>query len=237
MKYLKLYEHWLNEAETLKFDLAKPDVFPITDLTQLNLYGVKPKDTEIVLKSILSKSFNSVETSEVPLDTVKIYGFYHLKEFKNGGLVITNEKIPNREFLIKTPDISRADVEVEFNKLPMRLDDKDARVYVVAPTAINDSLIFWKSAKAEGISTLNASVIILPPKPKNIQGFAIDAPGIIIHYGKIHFITIGQLITFASKKFSKEASVNLGLPEIGKREFLVANIFKKDNVEVGGPKI
>ena len=237
MRYLKLYEKWLNEATELKFDLTKPDVFPITKLTQGNLYGFKPKDTEIVLRSILSKSFNSVETTEVPLNTINVTGFFHIVEFKNGGLILTNEKMVNREFLVKLPEKTRADVDAEFKKIPLNIDDKEARVYLVRPSSINDSMVFWKASEAEGISTMYASIIILPPKPKNIQGFAVDAPAIIINYGIPYYVTLGQIITFASKKFSRESSVNLKIPELGKREYLVANIFKSDKVVVGGPKV
>ena len=48
MKYLKLFEHWINEEEEVKFDKANPDVTPILKLTQSHLYGVQPKDTEPV---------------------------------------------------------------------------------------------------------------------------------------------------------------------------------------------
>jgi hypothetical protein len=237
MRYLKLYEKWLNEATELKFDLMKPDVFPITKLTQGNLYGFKPKDTEIVLRSILSKSFNSVETTEVPLNTINVTGFFHIVEFKNGGLILTNEKMVNREFLVKLPEKTREDVETEFKKIPLNIDDKEARVYLVRPSSINDSMVFWKASEAEGISTMYASIIILPPKPTNIQGFAVDAPAILINYGIPYYVTLGQIVTFASKKFSRESAVNLRYPELGKREYLVANVFKSDKVVVGGPKV
>lgn len=166
MKHLKLFELWLNEEEKLQFDIERPDVFPIMELTQGNLYGVRLIDTEIVLRSILSKSFNSVETTETPLNTVKVYGYYHLSEFKNGGIILKNDKKLNREFLVKMPDKTRADVESEFQKIPLDIDDKTARVYVVSDENINDSMIFWKSTQAEGISTQYASVIILPPNLK-----------------------------------------------------------------------
>jgi hypothetical protein len=237
MKYLKLFEYWINEEEEVKFDKANPDVTPILKLTQSHLYGVQPKDTEPVLKSILNKSFNSIETSERPLTDVKVFGYYHLLEFRNGGIKLTNEKMPNREFLVKTPNYDRYKVEEEFNKIPLDLDDPNARVYVVSPTTFSDTNIFWKSVEFEGISTFEACVIILPPTPKNIQGYAIDAPVIIITNGKPVYVTIGQIVTFASKKFTKENFQNLLKPETGKRDYLMTNIFKSDTTKVGGPPV
>ena len=237
MKYLKLYEYWINEEEEVKFDKANPDVTPILKLTQSHLYGVQPKDTEPVLKSILNRSFNSVETSERPLDDVKVFSYYHLLEFKNGGIKLTNEKLPNREFLVKTPNYDRSKVEEEFNKVPLALDDPKARVYVVSPTTVSDTKIFWKAMDFEGISTFEACIIILPPTPKNIQGLAIDAPAIIITNGKPVYVTIGQIVTFAAKHFTKENFPNLLKPETGKKDYLAVNIFKTDSKKVGGPVV
>lgn len=237
MRYIQLYEHWINEEEEVKFDLNNPDVTPILKLTQAHLYGVQLKDTEIVLKSILNKSFSSLETTEKPLDDVKIFSYYHLFEFRNGGLKLKNDKLPNREFLVKTPNYDRYKIEEEFQKIPLEIDDIIARVFVVSPTTVNDTRIFWKSVEFEGISTLEACVIILPPKPKNIQGLAIDAPAIIITNGKPVYVTIGQIVTFASKHFTKENFPNLLKPETGKKDYLAVNIFKTDSKKVGGPVV
>jgi len=237
MKYLKLFEYWLNEAEEVNFDLNNPDVTPLTHLTQKHLYGVKPKDTEIVLKSILNKSFNAKETSETPLDDIKVFGFYHLLEYKNGGIKLTHERLPNREFLVKTPDYDRAKVEEQFNKIPLELNDYNARVYVISPTSVSDTRIFWKSTGFEGISTFEACVIILPPAPKNIQGLAIDMPAIIITNGKPVYATLGQIVYFTYKKLTKDNFQTLLNPELGKRDYLRINVFKSDTTKVGGPSV
>ena len=34
MKYIKIYESWLNEAESAKFDANKPQTYPMLKLTQ-----------------------------------------------------------------------------------------------------------------------------------------------------------------------------------------------------------
>ena len=75
MKYLQLFENWLNEAETGKsevkpFDPTKPNDTLIVDVTRKELFADE-KNTAKIIQSFLSKSFDKNEKISSPKVSVQ----------------------------------------------------------------------------------------------------------------------------------------------------------------------
>ena len=63
MKYIQVFESWLNEAEEAKFDPNKPQAFPMLKITQENLFNANEDIFRKVLASLFSRSLEKKETS------------------------------------------------------------------------------------------------------------------------------------------------------------------------------
>jgi hypothetical protein len=80
MKYLQLFENWLNEAETGKseakpFDPSKPNDTLVVDITKDQLFGDETK-TASILQSLLSKAFDKTEKVSSPKVSVQKFTAY-----------------------------------------------------------------------------------------------------------------------------------------------------------------
>ena len=64
MKYIKVYESWVNEAESAKFDVNKPQAYPMLKLTQGELYTGNEENLRKTLASLYSRSIEKKEVSE-----------------------------------------------------------------------------------------------------------------------------------------------------------------------------
>ena len=77
MKHIKLFENWLNEAEsTVKpFDPKKPNDTLVVDITKDQLFGDETK-TASILQSLLSKAFDKTEKISSPKVSVQKFTAY-----------------------------------------------------------------------------------------------------------------------------------------------------------------
>jgi hypothetical protein len=76
MKYLKLFENWLNEAEggVKPFDPMKPDETLVVDITEEDLYK-DPKVMHIILQSMFNRGVAKKDSPDVPevINVIPLY--------------------------------------------------------------------------------------------------------------------------------------------------------------------
>lgn len=239
MKYIKLFENWLNEADEIKFDPNKPEATPVTAITQGQLFGNGGADFEKNLKSLLARSFDKKETADAPSETVVVRGNFQLSELDGNkkGLRIKNTKEPDRELLVKLSPFNGVETNDTLSKVGGDAKDTSLKVFLVHSKSVDDSKVYWKVEKTdEGISTASASIVIFPSAIENKENLAIDMPCVIITEGKVKYVTLGQICAFASTNFSKEGVAMLDKSDSGKKESLAANVFKGSGGGAGGEK-
>jgi hypothetical protein len=88
MKYVKLFENWLNEAEVKPFDAKAPGTTLVVDITQEDLLK-DSKETHTILQSMFNKGMAKKDAPDVE-ETIKVIPLY-----------VGNPKLPNKDpFLI-----------------------------------------------------------------------------------------------------------------------------------------
>jgi hypothetical protein len=92
MKYVKLFENWLNEAEEGKsevkpFDPKKPYETLVVDITNED-FAKSDKKQKIVIESILARCFDKTEKVEESKVWIREY-----KATYDGGTTGTNDRI------------------------------------------------------------------------------------------------------------------------------------------------
>lgn len=228
MKYVKLFENWLNEADEVKFDASKPEATPVTSITQKDLFGSGVKDIEKNLKSILSRSLDKTETSDKPSESVTVKSGMTLVGFDGKGMRVKEGNAPgSAELLVKVVGFNKVQTNDLLGKIGTDVEDDSARVFVIYGKGVDESKVYWKEEKVDqGISTASASILILPKEPQKGDDPAITMQGVIISQGKPRLVNLGQVCAFASTNFSKEGVAMLDKEDSGKKESLMATVFK-----------
>ena len=74
MKYIKLFENWLNEAEVKPFDANNPDETLVVDITEEDLYK-DPKVMHIILQSMFNRGAAKKDSPDVPeaIEVIPLY--------------------------------------------------------------------------------------------------------------------------------------------------------------------
>jgi hypothetical protein len=208
MKYVKLFENWLNEAEEGKsevkpFDPKKPFETLVVDISQDDIMGVDGKDVRKTLDNILAKCISKSEktSGSVPNLTVNRYDW---TDWELRGSIPT--------LILRSSDGSVYTV-----KLPQKSTDfvKDLRA-----GADFDETVFYVSLY-EGDDWVNDKMNILAkPKtflifglgPLSSKDFLLNVECTVISLDeKMSFMskaTLGSICAFATTKFENIATLS-----------------------------
>ena len=93
MKYLKLFENWLNEAEGSAkiFDPSKPNETLVVDITKEELLSDENK-VAIIIQSLLSKAFDKTEKITSPKISVQKFTAYDYPTAAGGFYLKLSDK-------------------------------------------------------------------------------------------------------------------------------------------------
>jgi hypothetical protein len=231
MKYVKLFETWLNEADAPQQGAATPfkietaGTFPVLSITQENLYGKGPEDLQKVLKSILERSLDKKSTLEGETNKVTLTS-YMMNEFATpNGINIEGTKTKDKQKLILS---NNAEFKKGLDEIAIENDKTDQQFasFFIYTSDTPENKLFWKSDSGNGISTQSAAFVSFPKPTASVfkgDALAIDLPIFIVAGGKSKVITLGQLCALTTSKFA-DLSI-LDKKDVGTKEKLAANIF------------
>ena len=114
MKYVKLFENWLNEAEVKPFDPKAPGATLVVDITQEDLLK-DPKETHTILQSMFNRGMAKKDAPDVE-ESIKVIPLY-----------VGDSKAPNDE-PFKTPQGSTTIASIIVN------DSEGKKYYVKVNT-------------------------------------------------------------------------------------------------------
>ena len=179
MKYVKLFENWLNEAEAKPFDANKPGETLIVDITQENLLK-DSKETSKILQSMFNRGMAKKDKPDVE-ESVKVIPFFvgdakdsNAEPFKqaassSGSLVMKSIIISDMEgkkYYVKV-ETGGSQLEDELKSL----QKNKTPIFLVA-SAKNE---LWHTEK-DGIEIITPSNEVVILLPENNQKWEIKSP-------------------------------------------------------------
>ena len=234
MKYIKVYESWVNEAESAKFDVNKPQAYPMLKLTQGELYTGNEENLRKTLASLYSRSIEKKEVSEtdpygvVNVFNIKITGIDDKKSllyFKFASAkkdVTIQTEIKNYTTLYN--GLQREDFGYDIKSDAGREKIKNA--YLIYPKDTDKSKVITKSEDGNVIVLTESSIIVfLPPKPYDEEELAIDLDAICIAKKEKKGCIVGQTCSYISFKLGPLGT--LSSTNLGDEKFFANKIFKK----------
>jgi hypothetical protein len=232
MKYIKVFESWLNEEEEAKFDPNKPQAFPMLKMTQEHLYSSGEDSFRKSLASMYSRSIEKKEISES--DPFSIVNVFQIK-LKS----IDSEKLKLNFTFKSKPDVS---VSTEIKNMTgfetslgrrFKVDTKSKEslgeikyAYLIYPKSVDKSKVITKSEDGSiKVSTESAIILILPSEPYNKKYLAIEQSSMCIAKSESRMNVIGQSCSYTA--FEYKVPGPLGSSELGNKKFFAEKIFKK----------
>lgn len=199
MKYLRLFEYWLNE-ET-QFNKSKPRETPILKTLQKDLYSDKPRRTHFNLRGILSRSLQKNKNKfDINSDTVAIVEKMELVSVEDAKIVVKDE---NGEYKVKMNAKKDAIIKA-LNWIGAEISGEDLSkscMVTVVSEAANSNPLFVGN-REDTISTEVGTLVFIPNKPKKPEDLAINLSAVIVAQNKAKIVTLGQLCVYASTKFT-----------------------------------
>jgi len=216
MKYLKLFESWLNEqdeAATKQFSPEKSFESPVLDILQKDFFSIKnPEQVTKVLKSVIGRGVEkkSVDTKESTAVTVKPLTVEEVQKGKKQLYVKGTAAGSNLE-LLKVADDSA--FMKALNEIGLNADDvgeNAAKGYFIHTSDTPENKLYWSTESTKyGISTQAASIVFFPNEGAtgvNPEAPMVELPVVIVAGGKTKVGTFGQVLAMASSKFA-DASI------------------------------
>lgn len=198
MKYLKLFENWLNEAEgeVKPFDPDKPWESFTFDISNEDIFK-NPEKIENIIKSILSKSFDKQELKDSSsVSVITLYPY----EFSADSKFITLYSKPSAQgdkYTIKTSDVSKFGQKL--TQLGINVNDfKDNQVIYFVTFGNNDN---WKDADNNIKIDQKNFFIFADSKPQD-EKQSLESEWIVVtDLNNPMKTTLGQIAAFSSTKF------------------------------------
>ena len=229
MKYIQMFESWLNEASNAKFDLSKPQSFPMLKVTQGDLYSGNEENFKKTLASLYSRSVERKQTSDS--DPFTVVNFLNLSiksiDIKNNKMKfeIENEGKGFTEFKIvaaftNVMDEMGYDIKSESGLAELK------NVFLVFPKSIDKSKVMSKSEDGSiKVSTDSAMIVILPKEPYDKEELAITQDSICIAKSAVKDCVIGQSCSYIALEFKIPGA--LSASEWGDDKYFASQLFKK----------
>lgn len=232
MKYIKIYESWLNEAESAKFDANKPQTYPMLKLTQGELYTGNEENFRKTLASLYSRGIEKKEVSET--DPYGVVNFFNLKITS----IDAKKSLISFKFAKAQQDVS---ITTEVNVTPGLSNrmakwgcdikseselEKMKNVFLVYPKSVDKSKVITKSEDGSvKVSTEFAIILILPGEPYNKKDLAISADSLCIAKGEPKYNYLGQSSSYIALDFKVPGT--LTATNLGDKKYFANKIFKK----------
>lgn len=215
MKYLQLFESWLNEEG--QFNKSKPRETPVLEILQKDLYADKPRRTRWAMLSMLSRSLQKNKDKFDPnSDTVSMSGDFQLKSVEDALITIKTEG-DDDSLSVKMNAKKNAVIKaIEWIGGEISGDDLTKSSIVMLVKDVDASGLF-SGKKEEIVSTKVGTLVIMPNKPKKPEDLAINMSVVVVAQEKAKIVTLGQLCAYASTKFtdfSKLEDKNSGTKEV-----------------------
>ena len=199
MKYIKLFENWLNEAEAKPFDANKPSETLVVDITQEDLLK-NPQETPKILQSMFNRGMAKMDKPDVE-ESVKV-----IPLFVGDPKAPTSEpfKIPQGSTTIASIVVNDSEgkkyyVKVETGGTQLEEElvalQKNKTPIFLVTSSKNDAWHFNKDGQVEIIKPSNEVVILLPENNqkweiKNPKDFSLNVEFSILNSKKISNSTI-----------------------------------------------
>lgn len=232
MKYIKIYESWLNEAESAKFDANKPQTYPMLKLTQGELYTGNEENLRKTLASLYSRGVEKKEVSET--DPYGVVNFFNLKITS----IDAKKSVMNFKFAQSKQDVSITTplkVTAGFTSImdEMGYDiksesglEKIKNVFLIYPKTIDKSKVISKSEDGSvKVSTESAIILFLPTEPYDKEDLAINLDSLCIAKGEARDCVIGQSSAYIALEYKVPGA--LSSTQYGDDKFFSKTIFKK----------
>jgi hypothetical protein len=212
MKYLKLFESWLNEqdeAATKQFSPEKSFESPVLDILQKDFFSIKnPEQVTKVLKSVIGRGVEkkSVDTKESTAVTVKPLTVEELQQGKKKVLLKGTAPGSNLETLKLADDAEFMKALDEIALDAKGIGDSAAKGYFIHTSDTPENKLYWSTEDTKyGISTQAASIVFFPNEgftKVNPEAPMVELPVVIVSGGKSKVGTFGQVLAMASSKFA-----------------------------------
>ena len=212
MKYVKLFENWLNEAEegsssVKPFDSNKPSATLVVDITQEDLLK-NPKETHKILQSMFSRGMAKKDTPDVE-ESIKVIPLYVGDPKDSNKDPFLEQATASGSLLMKAIIVSdnegnKYDVRVETGG--KQLEDelkslqKNKTPLFLVTSSKNEA---WFSDK-DGVKIIqpsNEAIILLPENNqkweiKNAKDFSLNVEFSILNGKKISnsLISLGSIV-------------------------------------------
>jgi hypothetical protein len=232
MKYIQVFESWLNEAEEAKFDPNKPQSYPMLKMTQGQLYSGNEDAFRKSLASLYSRSLEKKETSEsdpysvVNVFAIKIKGVDSKKNTMSFKFAKAQQDVSiTTEFKVTASFTNFMD-EMGYDIKSEAGLEKIKNAFLIYPKATDKSKVITKSEDGSiKVSTESAIILILPSEAYDEADLAINLDSMCIAKGQARDCVIGQSCSYASLGFNLTAP--LGASEYGDDKYFKEKVFKK----------
>ena len=233
MKYIKVYESWVNEAESAKLDVNKPQAYPMLKLTQGELYTGNEENLRKTLASLYSRGIEKKEISET--DPYSVVNFFNIKitsvDGKKGTMSFKFAKA--KQDVSLTTDLK---VTAGFESIMGELGYDDVKseaslekiknAFLVYPKTTDKSKVITKSEdNSIKVLTESAIIIILPTEPYDKEDLAINLLNLCIAKGEPKDCVVGQSSAYIALEFKIPGA--LSSTQYGDDRFFANKIFKK----------
>jgi hypothetical protein len=200
MKYLQLFENWLNEAEAA-FDIKKPRLTPVLKILQKDLYSGDTRKLRWAILSMLSRSLQkNKDKFDKDSDTVSKGDDFELLKVEDAKITLWLND--SEECYVKMNAKKDAIIKaLEWIGGEISGDDlKKSCIVTVLSEAGAGNIYYGK--KEENISTKSSVLLIIPNKPKAPEELAINLSAVVVAQDKAKIVTLGQLCAYAASKFT-----------------------------------
>jgi len=237
MKYLKLFESWLNEqdqaaaAPKVEFSPSKSFATPVLDILQKDFYSAKNPDemrkllTSIVGRGVEKKSTDSKDSTAVNVRVLAIEEVGSGKALLKGtapGSNLETMKLPKEADFIKALDEIALDAKA--------IGDSAPKGFFMHTSDTPENKISWEAGDVKnGLSTQAASLVFFPNEgytKVNPEGLLVELPIVIVFGGKSKVTNFGQLLAIAASKFSDVSMLDKA--DAGTKDNLAANVFPSE---------
>lgn len=213
MKYLKLFENWLNEAEegSKTFSPDKPWETFVFDVSNEDMFGNTEKLNGI-LKSILAKSFDKTELKESNSVSVVTLYPYDFSADSKGIILYSKPSGQGDKYVIKT-DVAKfsqklKSIGIEFT------DFRDNQVIYLVTLGTNQN---WKDGENNIKIDPKTFFVFADNKPQD-EKLVLDSEWIVVtDIQNPVKVTLGQVAAYSSSKFENLATLkdkSLGTPQL-----------------------
>jgi len=218
MKYLKLFESWLNEQDEATAKQFSPDKSfesPVLEILQKDFYSVKnPDQVTKVLRSVIGRGVEkkSVDTKESTAVTIKPLTVEEVQQGKKKVFVKGTAPGSNVETLKLADDAEFMKALDEIALDAKGVGDSAAKGYFIHTSDTPENKLYWSTEDTKnGISTQAASIVFFPNEgftKVNPEAPMVELPVVIVSGGKSKVGTFGQVLAMASAKFADASMID-----------------------------